>query len=124
MSFSKQFIEILDAICEKVGLVIDWTSQNVIPYLHELSGRIINYEIATSATWIVLTLLVSIPLLLKLNKYNKENDWDEMAVVFIIGISIIAIVIIGAETFDIVQAITLPEKTLIEFGQEVMQSIK
>ena len=45
---SDEIIKILDALAERVGLVIDWTSKNVIPYLEQLSTKYINYEIATS----------------------------------------------------------------------------
>ena len=48
MSFSSQFIEVLDALCAKFGIVIDWTSQNVMPYLTDLATRLISYEIWTS----------------------------------------------------------------------------
>ena len=54
MSFSSQFIEVLDALCEKFGIAIDWTSQNVVPYVTELATRIIAYEIWTSAAWITI----------------------------------------------------------------------
>lgn len=33
MTVSDQIINVLDALCEKFGLVIDWTSENVVPYL-------------------------------------------------------------------------------------------
>ena len=58
MSFSSQFIEVLDALCEKFGIVIDWTSQNVVPYLTDLAARIITYEIWTSAAWIAIAAIV------------------------------------------------------------------
>ena len=45
MSFSSQFIEVLDALCEKFGIAIDWTSKNVMPYVTDLDARIITYEI-------------------------------------------------------------------------------
>lgn len=48
MSFSSQFIEVLDALCAKFGIAVDWTSQNVVPYLTDLAARIITYEISTS----------------------------------------------------------------------------
>ena len=54
MSFSSQFIEVLDALCAKFGIVIDWTSQNVMPYLTDLATRLVSYEIWTSAAWIVI----------------------------------------------------------------------
>ena len=58
MSFSSQFIEVLDALCAKFGIVIDWTSQNVVPYLTGLAARIITYEIWTSAAWIVIAAIL------------------------------------------------------------------
>ena len=30
MTVSEQIIQVLDALCEKFGLVIDWTSENAI----------------------------------------------------------------------------------------------
>ena len=58
MNFSSQFIEVLDALCEKFGIAVDWTSQNVMPYLTDLAARIITYEIWTSAAWIVIAAIV------------------------------------------------------------------
>ena len=60
MSFSSQFIEVLDALCDKIGIAIDWTSQNVMPYVTDLATRIITYEISTSAAWIIICLLMKI----------------------------------------------------------------
>ena len=36
MKVSKEIIEVLDYIGEKIGVTIDWTSDNVIPYVKEL----------------------------------------------------------------------------------------
>lgn len=33
MQVSDQIIQVLDAICDKFGLAVDWTSTNVLPYL-------------------------------------------------------------------------------------------
>lgn len=33
---SEEVIKILDALAEKFGLAIDWTSANVLPYLQQL----------------------------------------------------------------------------------------
>ena len=32
MSFSENFINIMDAIGKQLGIAIDWTSQKVVPY--------------------------------------------------------------------------------------------
>lgn len=33
MEVSKQIIEVLDNLCEKFGVVIDWNAKNVLPYV-------------------------------------------------------------------------------------------
>lgn len=73
MSFNSQFIEVLDALCEKFGIVIDWTSQNVMPYLTDLATRFISYEIWTSAAWIVI-LGVAFVVIWKLTKNARKDD--------------------------------------------------
>ena len=45
---SKEIIKILDALAEKAGLAIDWTSANVFPYLQQLCSKYVTYEITTS----------------------------------------------------------------------------
>lgn len=51
---SEEVIKILDALAEKFGLAIDWTSANVLPYLQQLCGKYVTYEIATSVVWMLI----------------------------------------------------------------------
>lgn len=51
---SEEVIKILDALTEKFGLAIDWTSANVLPYLQQLCGKYVTYEIATSVVWMLI----------------------------------------------------------------------
>ena len=125
MSFSSQFIEILDALCERFGIAVDWTSQNVMPYLTDLASRIISYEILTSVAWIVLALIV-IFIVWKLTKNlckadTLDDEWIVGWVVRII-IGIICFSVIGCQIFDIIEAVALPEKTLYYFVKGLMNS--
>lgn len=45
VTFSSQFIEIFDHLCQKFGVVIDWSAQNVVPYITALCGRMTKYLI-------------------------------------------------------------------------------
>lgn len=45
---SSEVIKILDDLARRFGLAIDWTSQNVMPYVTELLGRFVSYKIATN----------------------------------------------------------------------------
>ena len=83
---SDEIIKILDDLGRRFGVVIDWSSENIMPYLQDLMQRYINYEVMTSVMWIVVALIViiglsiSIPVINKhANKVLEENhysDWD------------------------------------------------
>lgn len=51
---SDEVIKILDALTERLGLAIDWSSSNVLPYFQELCNKYVTYEIVTSIIWIVI----------------------------------------------------------------------
>lgn len=125
MSFSSQFIEILDALCERFGIAVDWTSQNVMPYLTDLAARIINYEIWTSVAWIAIAGIVFL-ITWKLTKnLCKEDTLDDewcFGWVFRIIIGLICFAVIGCQIFDIIEAVALPEKTLYYFVKGLMKS--
>lgn len=40
-----EVVKVLNALCEKFGIAMDWSSQNIVPYIQLLSKRCINYEI-------------------------------------------------------------------------------
>ena len=60
MMVSNQIIEVLNEICNKFGLAIDWTSKNVQPYLQELIAKCVAYKFATSIMWLVYGILACI----------------------------------------------------------------
>ena len=124
MSFSSQFIEVLDALCEKFGIAIDWTSQNVVPYLTDLAARIITYEIWTSAAWIVIVAIVFLIALKMTKNLCKEDRFEDewfsgWSIRIITGIILFAV--IGCQVFDIIEALALPEKTLYDFITRLMR---
>ena len=48
MEFSQNLIAIIDDLCQKIGIVLDWSSENILPYLKTLVERFIKFEIGTS----------------------------------------------------------------------------
>lgn len=119
MSFSENFINIMDAIGKQLGMAIDWTSQNVTPYLEQLSHRIIQYEISMSSFYIVISIICIIIGRNILKKGKTMFDKGDELCVFplIIGfiIMLIGIVAMCVDAQEIITALTLPEKTIIEF---------
>lgn len=125
MSFSSQFIEVLDALCAKFGIVIDWTSQNVMPYLTDLATRLVNYEIWTSVAWIVILGVLFI-VVWKSTKNTRKDDsygnegscvcaWIACGI-----IGIIFVVVACVEVFDIIRALTIPEVVIYGFLKRAM----
>ena len=118
MSFSSQFIEVLDALCEKFGIAVDWTSQNVMPYLTDLATRLISYEIWTSVAWIVIAAIVFLIAWKMTKNMCKADRLDYEWVlgwVVRIGVGIFCFSVIVFQVFDIIEAVALPEKTLYDF---------
>lgn len=124
---SEEIIKVLDALAEKFGLAVDWTSANVIPYLEQLCGKYVNYEIATSVIWLLfgISCLIFGRVLFKKIKYcyNKSNELDEdseytygcigSAIGFGV-LMIIGVIVVMTQVFDIATCFTFPEKIIIE----------
>ena len=133
---SEEVIKILDALAEKFGLAIDWTSANVLPYLQQLCGKYVTYEIATSIVWMLIgicLLFVGKYAIGKAKQYWKKykedtySDYDVATVILgiLAGCVIVGgIIVILCQTFDIITCITFPEKIIIEELQSVYSSLK
>lgn len=124
---SSEFEKALDAVCNKFGIAVDWSSKNVVPYVQELSTRIVHFKIASAIFFAVVGILMvaSIILWVKWIKYcdkrYKEEEWDnwDLAKGLSIGACIICTVV-GIyvalySVYDIVTYSVFPEKALIDF---------
>lgn len=132
---SEEVIKILDALAEKFGLAIDWTSANVLPYLQQLCGKYVTYEIATSIVWMLIgicLLFIGKYVIEKAKycweKYKKERysdyDFGAISLGILAGCVIVGgIVVILYQTFDIVTCITFPEKIIIEELKSIYSSL-
>lgn len=126
ITVSNQIIEVLNYLGEKFGIVIDWSSQNIIPYIEELCGKFISWEIATSYMWIVfggIFLLLGI-FFIGYEMYHQFLDCDGLLFVLGIMMLIIAFCIIGNQIYDIITATYFPEKTILDYIQYQMSTLK
>ena len=136
MEISEQVIKVLDAVCDKFGIAIDWTSNNVIPYIQQLGNKIITYDVCNSIMWLVIGSVIPLTVAILIKKFlNKKkleakenkiiNDYyytdgslDEGAwccYAMIIVLIIIAIILTTSNIESIIQDVVFPEKTIIEF---------
>lgn len=116
MTFSKQFIEIMDAIAEKFGIIIDWTSKNIVPYMENLLERFIKYETYTSLVWLILgAIILAICIIALIAAFKDDTDTGSIASLILFIPILVSIMMIVNQSIDIVEVNTIPEKTIIEY---------
>ena len=120
-----EIIKVLDNLGEKFGIAIDWSSENVFPYLQDLTKRIVNYEIMNHFIWIgvsIIGLIILTVIRIKVRK-NKDIDYDDRLVANIICsigiVMLLAVTIINIS--DIVKVTNMPEATVIKYIQDVVK---
>lgn len=130
---SEEIIKVLDELGKRFGIVIDWSNQNIIPYLQELLKRFICYRNITACVWIIISIAMTIGgvLMFKfLNKWKESDNYnksycseDEFLAVlgYIFSICIIALgigLIIG-NILGIVENICMPEMVVYEYIKNI-----
>ena len=118
MTVSSEIIEVLDYLGEKFGIAIDWTSNNVLPYLQTLVDKFIKWEISTSIVWIVIAAFVIVAMIVLINvKGVREinEEIDGMLWIPVIVSIIVSFIVICIQIFDIIECSVFPEKALYDF---------
>lgn len=133
MEFSQEIINILNYLCQKFGIVIDWTSENIIPYLEELCSRYIQFEIHTSIMWIILcvgiTALAGIIWVISgivdaCNGSDITEGIKYTSMIFFFGFLVISIIVGATQAYDIIECNTLPEKVILEYLDTLVKSTR
>ena len=119
---NNQLVELLKELANQMGIAVDWTSNNIRPYIIDIMGRLARYEIFTSVIWIlffVIVIFVAVKLLkMSYKRYKDEEDyWDEEmfgGTAIVLGfVILLASIFIISECYDIGKAIYTPELLLI-----------
>ena len=53
-------IETLDYLFEKFGIAVDWTTENVMPYVEQLAEKIVTYKIVTDSILVGVSIIAII----------------------------------------------------------------
>ena len=118
MTVSSEIIEVLDYLGEKFGIAIDWTSNNVLPYLQTLADKFIKWEISTSIVWIIIAVFVMVGMIVLINlKGVREINEETYGMLWVpAGLLILGFfVVICVQIFDIIECNIFPEKVLYDF---------
>lgn len=126
---SEEIIKVLNDLGNRFGIVIDWTSENVLPYLQDLMTRFIAYENAITITWIVLFVILIILSTIgikKLKKWSKSDKFDEygddglifsLSILGLVLLIIISSFVLIDNIHGLYQNIFIPELTIVEYLQ-------
>ena len=118
---AEQIIQVIDALCSKFGIAIDWSAENVIPYITELSSRYANYVILSNIIYLVIYAILvfaGIKFVTMPKEGFLDSDEGEILMIvlglFYIGIMIVFTICAIFIIPEIIKAITMPEFLLIE----------
>jgi hypothetical protein len=138
MTVSEQIIQVINALCEKFGIAINWTSENVLPYVELLCRKLVTYEIWTSIAWTIFAIVMIVASVMFYKKmkviYNKKSkeatfswetsDW-EIGFILSIGAVIVSAIIgslmIACQILDIIKCLTFPEMYVFEYVSRLIQ---
>jgi uncharacterized membrane protein len=125
MVISEQIIEVLDHLCAKLGIVVNWTGDNVLPYIQTLASKFITYKIVTNSFWIifgVIFLILGFACYKNAKKFwNQRKNWDtESGFLFCVNVVgtifcfIVGVAICLSNIYDLCVCIAFPELQIFE----------
>lgn len=129
MNTSEQIINVLNALCTKIGVSIDWTSTNVLPYLQTLCEQYAKYVMASSIFYIVfmgiMLLIIGAGLLRYVYKKRNDIDWEfdvwQIFVLIFAGfLVLIGLVVIWINVANIIKTIIIPEALITDYVKNIL----
>lgn len=134
MQLSDQIIQVLEYLAEKMGVTIDWSQRNVLPYVRQICEKYIRYEITTSVMWMIVgSMFVASTIWWRkaygicMKKYDaagRLSDWDGAAFLCIatsVVCVIIGIIMILYQAHDIMRCIFLPEAQIYTYIKSLIE---
>lgn len=125
---SEEIIKVLDYICAQLGVVVDWSAENVMPQVMDILNRYRVYKIAISVLLILFFIIILIVSGICLKKCFKgvaaktesiwcEKRYDDYRVTelaettFTVGLTMIiaAVIVIGVNINFLLKWLVVPE---------------
>lgn len=134
METANKVIEVLDYICAKLGIVIDWTADTISQYLPIILQKFVAYEASSYIFWICFGILWLIGGAICSRQYSKyvkranEDgygiDFDDIETLWVVAAVAcfgIGLTITCCNIYDLVHLLVFPE---FAFYQYVTKLIK
>jgi hypothetical protein len=132
METTNKVVEVINALCEKFGVAVDWTGENVVPYAKSLMEKIVNYKLGISIFVLCLIPLLTLAIFFVakvIDKKAREKDydfddgisWAATVLWTLFGIGCVAsFVIIIVQSINIITCVTFPEKVVLDYITSMM----
>lgn len=126
---SEEIIKVLDNLAQKFGIVIDWSNQNVMPYIIDLMDRFIKYDIATNICFIIVGIIALgitacniVSGIKKMKKYEYFEWLDEGMFNFwgIVIFGFLTIVFLIPSINNLLLDVFVPEIRIFEYLQNLI----
>lgn len=110
----------LQKLAEQFGLALDFSKENVIPYLQQLAERVVKYETCQSIFWLVFgTILLLVGIVMIVLAIKNVITWDEDTIIgfIIVGfvLGLIGSFVVCQQISDLILCKYLPEKILLRY---------
>lgn len=125
---STEIIKVLDALCDKIGIAIDWSAENITPQIVDVITRYGHYLLANAFAWFfigVIFLVIGVlsgkkscSIYMKCNT-DKDSYWSKnaeeaeflFAVLFILALVfiILGLIFVFFNTSSLIKAATIPD---------------
>ena len=125
---SGEIINVLNALCEKLGIVVDWTGENVLPQIEMLGKNYVSYEFASSAMWLIISgvLMLIVTVIVIASVKHFDVAWDDLEgrpFVLATILFILAVMIASAQIDDMILCKTFPEKLIYELLTDTLKGM-
>lgn len=120
---SDQIIKVLDNLANKIGVGIDWGSQNIMPQLLDLLNRIVIREIIWSILAILGFTMVFMFLIKFKNQKHEDEETNSVAKMCVYAYGLIYIIATISHIYNIVNCILTPELIWLERITEIYYSL-
>lgn len=128
-----QIIQVIEYLGQKLGIAIDWSTENILPLAQTLMERIARWCVAQNVFYTVLSfvgLVVGIIIFLisarKLPQLDIDDECGEIlctvGVILFGAMSIAGVIGLCVNTYHLVQAICFPELAVFEYIQSFISN--
>ena len=126
IKIADDIIKLLEYLFAKMGIAIDWSADNIMPYLMELGSHIVSYKM-WCAIIIICAVLVSFIIVWSLcnmwkKVYPNNEDVCIYTIIIKLAITVVMIITISVQSITIVKCKTFPEIVGYDYNSSKMQS--